>query len=169
MATLPNARLASTPPPVNVQDPPGAAPYSDAPAKLPPEMAAAARRHARRLARKYEHLFLAEPKLKQRYAAAILKELPPRPRPPGQPARELITKAESLSRRFRREHPEDNPKQHWERVCAAVFPDWPQRTPQARRQDKRVLANQIRSRRNARRQRLQRRRREKAAKQSQPK
>src|SRR5215472_432637 len=99
---------------------PGTAPHSAAPktVKMPPELAAAARRHARRMGRKYEHLFLADPKLKESYAAAIRRDLPPRPRPPGQPALELITKAENLSRRFRREHPDDEPEQHWERVCA---------------------------------------------------
>jgi hypothetical protein len=132
-------------------------------AKLPPELAAAARRHARRLTRKYQHWLLAEPKLKERYAAAILGELPPRP--PGQPARQQITEAENLLRQVRREHPEEDRAKHLERVCAVVFPDWQQRTPQARRQDRKVLANQIRSRRKARRQRLERRRREKAAKQ----
>src|SRR5215471_8482760 len=89
------------------------APHAAAPktAKLPPELAAAARRHARRITRKFQHLFLAKPKLKERYAAAILRELPPRPRPPGQPAHQQITEAEKLLRQVRREHPEeDRPK-----------------------------------------------------------
>ena len=147
------------------------APHAAAPktAKLPPELAAAARRHARRLDRKFQALFLADPRLKERYAAAIRRYLPPCPRPPGQPARQQITEAEKLLRQVRREHPEEDRLKHHERVCAALFPDWPQRTPQARRQDRRVLANQIRSRRTARRQRLERRRREKAAKQSESK
>ena len=41
------------------------------PAELPPELAAAARRHARRLGRKFQRLFLANPKLKERYGAAF--------------------------------------------------------------------------------------------------
>ena len=84
MSSLSNARLPSTTaPPVNVADASGAATHSGAPktAKLQPELAAAARRHARRLDRQFGSLFLAVPKLKERYAAAIRKELPPRARP----------------------------------------------------------------------------------------
>jgi hypothetical protein len=152
----------------SVAEAPGTAPHSTAPkrAKLPPELAAAAHRDARRVGRKFQRLFLGDPRLKERYAAAIRKDLPPRPRPPGQPAQQQITEAEKLLRRVRREHPEEDRSQHLERVCAALFPDWQRRPPQARRQDKRVLANQIRSRRNARSQRLERRR---AVKQSQAK
>jgi hypothetical protein len=104
MSTSPNVPiLPATSPEENVVDAPGAATHSanrHAAAKLPPDLAAAARGHARRMSRRFEHLFLADPKLKESYAAAIRKDLPLRPRPPGQPAQEIITKAEKLSRRF---------------------------------------------------------------------
>jgi hypothetical protein len=89
---------------------------------LPPELAAAARRHPRRLTRKHQHWFLAEPKLKERYAAAILRELPPRSRPPGQPASQQITEAEKLLRQVRLEHPEQDRPQHLERVVRRPLP-----------------------------------------------
>jgi hypothetical protein len=76
-----------------------------------------------RAARKHRDLFAGDRELKDRVLRLMRVWLPPRPRRRGRPANAEITRAVRLLRRFRREHPAENPQQHWARIDRLLLPD----------------------------------------------
>src|SRR5215831_17957595 len=92
-------------------------------AAIPKELRADVTQHARTIARKYPHLFAADRQLKDRVLRLMRATLPPRPRRRGRPGNQIVSRAVRLLRRFRRQHPEETPQQHWARVDRLVLPN----------------------------------------------
>jgi len=79
--------------------------------------------YTRNLGKKYAHVFAGDRQLKDRVLRLMRAMLPPRPRRRGRPGNQIVSRAVRLLRRFRRQHPEESPQQHWTRVDRLILPN----------------------------------------------
>jgi hypothetical protein len=76
---------------------------------------------ARKLKRDHKALFASDPVYKKRAGQFLTSLLPPKQRRRGRPGRPDVTKAIRLLKRFKREHPDERPSQHWARMYPLVI------------------------------------------------
>jgi hypothetical protein len=120
---------------------------------MPPELRKAVVEHVQSIARKHRTAFKADRELKARVLRLTRALLPPRPRRRGRPANPQTTRAIRMYRTFRREHPEDNPRQLWCRVYPLLIPEWETKSDFERRSARDELRERIAWRRRKRRSR----------------
>jgi hypothetical protein len=72
--------------------------------------------------------------------------LPPRPKPRGRPRNQQTTRAILLYSRFRRQHPEEKPRETWSRVCGVLFSEYAEIGPIRQHDMRQDLQERVRSR-----------------------
>ena len=92
-------------------------------AAIPRKLRIEVMQYTRNLGKKYAHVFAGDRQLKDRVLRLMRATLPPRPRRRGRPGNQIVSRAVRLLRRFRRQHPEETPQQHWARVDRLVLPN----------------------------------------------
>jgi hypothetical protein len=102
--------------------------------------------------RKHRKLFVADPKLKDRVARFLRSLLPPR-RKRGRPGIASVTEAILLLKKLRREFPQEDQRQLWQRVYPEVIPHYGSLPREQQRGQEMLLREQVRSRGNQRRRR----------------
>ena len=107
---------------------------------------------ARELSKRYAPVFEQNPSLRRVAATLFLTGIRPRRRS-GRPCDPAITRASSLLRKYRSEHPGETPAEIWERIYSVVIPGFAALPARARSKVARNLRAAVRSRRNSRRRR----------------
>ena len=106
---------------------------------------------ARGISKRYRDAFNSDRTLKEktlRYARALL---PPKPRRRGRPFNQETTRAIVLYNRFRRQHPQEKPREIWDHVCLVLYSEYAG-LPEIERHDIRdALRGRVKSRVRSRR------------------
>lgn len=87
-------------------------------------MPRAFRQDLAQLARKHNHVFDSKPELKPIAVRLFRALLRPQPKPRGRPRDPETTRGSMLYSRFRRKHPEEKPREIWDRVCRELYPQY---------------------------------------------
>jgi hypothetical protein len=131
-------------------------PWQDAESSIPTELLREITRHARSIAKKYRCQFWSDPNLKETVVRLERALLPPRPRPRGRPGNPMVTDALKLRAQFRRQFPEETPRQICQRVYVAVIDGYANMQPTEQREARELLQQRMIWRRRKRRPRKNR-------------